>query len=394
MGEKQNSILIVDDSKSVIYALKENLEKHFKVFTAYNAEEGLFIVEEQSIDIIISDYMMPGMNGLQLLERVEKKFPYIGKILLTAIDDIDGVVEAVNSGCVDKLLRKPWKDDILLPTIKNTLIVREKRMLEDQLAQSAKLASLGEMVAGIAHEINNPLSFVYSNVANLKKFTTKIIQIIDSLDELNADNQVMSEIKEITDNAKFSYMKTRIPEILERSQIGLDRMKKIIADLKSFSRLDSHEPENLDINNAIESTLNIILHEHKNRIEIVKEFSGLPVVRCYAGKINQVFMNLLINACHAIKEKGRITIRTKESEEFVIVEIEDTGEGISARVLDRMFEPFFTTKPKGKGTGLGLSVSYGIIQQHNGLLAAESQVGKGTKFTVKIPVTSDKCNVN
>ncbi len=264
--------------------------------------------------------------------------------------------------------------------------IEERKRVESQLVQNAKMASLGELVAGIAHEINNPLGFIHANLGNLKKFSKKIIGLIESYDQVDIPGEAKEEFEKRKKEVNYDYLRSRMPEMIERSAVGADRMKKIIQDLRSFSRLDAAEFAEADINGAIETTLGIMFHEYKNRIGIKKELGNLPAVECYISRLNQVFMNLLINACHAIEDKGEIGIKTGTEDETVKIEISDTGKGIPDDAIDKIFDPFFTTKPVGQGTGLGLSISHGIIEQHKGEISVKSNSGEGTTFTIRIPI--------
>ena len=264
--------------------------------------------------------------------------------------------------------------------------IDERKRVESQLVQKAKMASLGELVAGIAHELNNPLGFIYANLGNMKKFSKKILDLVESYDHLDLPEKTREAVENKKEEINFDYLKKRMPEMIERSGVGADRMKKILLDLKSFSRLDAADFAEADINAAIETTLNIMHNEYKNRITMKKEFGDLPLVECYIAKLNQLFMNLLINACHAIEGKGEIRIKTETQNGSVHIEISDTGGGISEDIREKIFDPFFTTKPVGKGTGLGLSISHGIVKQHKGEIEVKSCPGKGTTFTIKIPM--------
>ena len=392
MPAKQYSIMLVDDEKDILDALYDTFIDKYTIYKANCAEEALKILNENPIDLIISDQRMPGITGVELFGQVEESHPQVGKILLTGYSDLNAVVDAINKGSVDKYLTKPWNDDEIIHIVLEVLNARLKQAIEDrkliesQLIQNAKMASLGELVAGIAHELNNPLSFINANLGNLKKFFLKILGLIEAYDQMDIPSKAKEEVEKKKAAIKFDYLQKRIGEMLERSSIGADRMRKIIQDLKIFSRLDAAEFAEADINGAIDTTLNIMYNEYKNRIEIKKEFGDLPPVKCYVARLNQVFMNLLINACQVIEGNGEIRIRTGSENGMVKIQISDTGGGIPENVIERIFDPFFTTKPVGQGTGLGLSISHGIIKQHNGEISAESTLGKGTMFTVKIPV--------
>ncbi len=260
------------------------------------------------------------------------------------------------------------------------------REIEPNLVHNAKMALMGELLAGVAHEIKNPLAFVHANMGNLAKFLKKITSLIDSYEHLDIPEETRNELDKIKADIKYDYIIKRVNEMIEKSKDGVDRTAKIISSINSFSRKNTDKMENADINEAIEMTLNILTHEYKNRIDIIREYGDLPPIKCNIGKLNQVFMNLLVNACQAIKEKGEITIKTSEEGGNLKVRISDTGSGIAGDVLENIFDPFFTTKPDGKGTGIGLAISNDIIKEHNGEISVESSEANGTTFTVKIPV--------
>ncbi len=265
-------------------------------------------------------------------------------------------------------------------------LLNELQHSQDQLIQSEKMASLGQLVAGVAHEINNPLGFVNSNLTNLKKFINKITEFIEHVNELSLSHEVRLAFNEKKEDINYDYVKMRVETILERSAIGIERMKKIVLDLKTFSRLDAAEVCDADINEAIDVTLSLLTHEHKGRIEIKKEYGEIPLIKCYLSKLNQVFMNILVNACQAVDEKGEIVIKTVSEGDMISIEISDNGKGIEEENLKKIFDPFFTTKPVGEGTGLGLSISHKIVFEHKGRLNVKSDLGKGTTFTIKLPV--------
>ncbi len=272
----------------------------------------------------------------------------------------------------------------------------ELSRVQGQILQSEKLASIGQLAAGVAHEINNPVGFVMSNISTLKEYITSFIQILNeyeqALKHISENRQtdffrVISTIREHREKIDMDFILKDIPQLISESLDGTRRIKEIVQSLKSFARTDDAQIKDYDINEGIEATLKIVWNELKYKCELVKNLAPLPSIRCYPGQLNQVFMNMLVNAAQAIEDKGTITISSKYEKDFVIVKISDTGKGISQENLSRVFDPFFTTKAPGKGTGLGLSISYGIIQRHKGSIDVESEEGKGTVFTVKIPDT-------
>lgn len=260
-----------------------------------------------------------------------------------------------------------------------------------QLLQSEKLASIGQLAAGVAHEINNPIGYVYSNLNTLRKYVGDIFSVLDGYAHLEtvvpANQQELTNLHELKEKVDLDFLKSDLSSLVEESREGLTRVTKIIQDLKDFSHVDQMDDwQSVDLLAYIDSTLNIIKNEIKYKAKVVKQYTELPEVKCLPSQLNQVFMNLLVNAGQAIKTQGTITIKTGIRDDKVWVSVSDTGEGIPTENLNRIFDPFFTTKPVGKGTGLGLSVSYSIIQKHNGTIEVDSEIGKGTTFTVLIPI--------
>ncbi len=257
-----------------------------------------------------------------------------------------------------------------------------------QLLQSEKMASIGQLAAGVAHEINNPVGFVNSNLGTLGKYIASMFKVLAAYEseEANTDAKVFPKVELTKKNVDFPYLVEDIPSLLKESQDGLARVTRIVQDLKDFSHVDEANWQHANLEQGMDSTLNVVSNEIKYKAEIVKKYSGLPEVECMPSQINQVFMNLLVNAAQAIEKKGTITVRTGTSGDEVWLEVEDTGKGIDPEHINRIFDPFFTTKPVGKGTGLGLSLSYGIIQKHNGRIEVNSEVGKGSTFRVWLPV--------
>lgn len=252
----------------------------------------------------------------------------------------------------------------------------------NQLLQSEKLAAIGQLAAGVAHEINNPIGFVFSNLKTLSGYVHNLLKIIDAMDSV-AD---LEELRALKRTLEYDYIRGDVGALIDESEDGIDRVKRIISALKDFSHIEEEEFRPADLHRGLDTTLNVVNNELKYKAEVVKEYADLPEVECIASQINQVAMNLLVNAAHAIEKFGRITLRTGLEQDEVWLEVEDTGKGIEPKVLNRIFEPFFTTKPVGKGTGLGLALSYTIVQKHNGRIEVKSEVGTGTRFRVYLPI--------
>jgi PAS domain S-box-containing protein len=267
-----------------------------------------------------------------------------------------------------------------------------KRLEEahNQLLQSEKLASIGQLAAGVAHELNNPIGFVHSNLGSLDEYLKDLFAIIDACEPVHesaaVDGKQLESVRRLKKEKDYAYIKTDIAALMAESKDGLARVRKIVQDLKDFSRVGEAEWQWADLHKGLDSTLNIVWNELKYKCKVNKEYGELPEVHCLPSQLNQVFMNLMVNAGQAIVEHGEITIRTGSEGDRVWVEVADTGSGIPQENLNRIFEPFFTTKPVGKGTGLGLSLSYGIVVKHHGRIEVSSEVGKGTTFRVVLPI--------
>jgi|GEM_PF-429955 len=274
----------------------------------------------------------------------------------------------------------------------------EKKRIESQLLQTEKMASIGQLAAGVAHEINNPTGFVSSNLKTLSDYIKdigdlsqeyrKLVAKLDQSSNAVDLGDVLEHVKRITDletEVDADFVLKDIGELIEESKSGLDRIKKIVQDLKDFAHPGEDKPKFADINQNMDSTINVVWNELKYKTEVTKDYGSLPQVRCYPQLLNQVFVNLLVNAAQSIEERGEIKIRTRADDGHVEIRISDTGCGIPKEKLPRIFDPFFTTKDVGKGTGLGLNVAYNIIEKHHGKIDVKSDVGKGTTFTIRIP---------
>jgi len=271
----------------------------------------------------------------------------------------------------------------------------ELKNAQAQLLQTEKLSSLGQLAAGVAHEINNPIGFINSNLRTLGEYTKELLDIIQRLEAISMSakkkdfssfSEELNELEQKKKRIKFDFIKNDMHKLIDESREGTYRVYKIVRDLRDFSRADDADRKFFDIHRSIDSTLNIVWNELKYKAEVVKDYGEIPEVECLPTQLNQVFMNLLVNAAHAIEEKGQITIRTYAEGENVFVEISDTGCGMSPEIQNKVFDPFFTTKEPGKGTGLGLSIVYNIIKKHNGKITVRSKPGEGTTFRISLPV--------
>ena len=256
----------------------------------------------------------------------------------------------------------------------------EIRDAQSKFVHTAKMASLGQLVAGVAHELNNPIGFIHSNMRHLKDYSEKLINIIKS------SEKEPNRIKEIREKNEFNYIVEDMPKLIKSCEEGTRRTRDIVLGLRNFSRLEEAQIKKVDIHEGIENTLNLLAGELKNRIEVKKSFGRIPEVQCNPSQLNQVFMNILSNATQAIEGDGTIEIKTKKVKENLEISIKDSGKGISPATMEKIFDPFFTTKEFGVGTGLGLSISYGIMQKHGGDIVVQSKVGHGTQVTMTLPL--------
>lgn len=264
---------------------------------------------------------------------------------------------------------------------------------QSRILQQEKMASIGQLAAGVAHEINNPIAFVSSNLGSLAKYLERLKGFVEyqtGLLETIEDAEKLTSLKEEHRRLKIDRILEDLADLIKESVDGTERVRKIVLNLKSFSRVDQADQKMADINECLESTVNIVWNELKYKAKVIKEYGDLPPTLCYPQQLNQVFMNFLVNAAQAIDKQGEITIRSWLQEGFIHVSVRDTGIGIPEEHIHKLFEPFFTTKEVGKGTGLGLSIAYDIVKKHNGEILVESEVGKGSTFTVKIPLVEKK----
>ncbi|HEV2294232.1 MAG TPA: ATP-binding protein [Tepidisphaeraceae bacterium] len=274
--------------------------------------------------------------------------------------------------------------------LEQTLV--QLKQAQSFMVQSEKLAALGQMVAGVAHEINNPLAFVSNNVAVLQRDTRALCELIKLYEQSDAliaerNGELLAAIRALSDRVDLPYTIANLDDMLVRSRDGLRRIQQIVKDLRDFARLDESDLHEIDLNAGVESTINIIQgHAKKKRVTIDRHLTPLPMVTCHPAKVNQVIMNLLGNAIDACPEGGRVAVTTHANGDHVVIDVSDTGPGVPDTIRQRIFDPFFTTKPPGEGTGLGLSISYGIVKDHGGEIELVSAPGEGARFVVSLPV--------
>ncbi len=420
-------ILIAEDNPVSRRLLEKILEKDgHEVLSAEDGLKAFELFQKNKVSMVISDWMMPRMDGLALCRKIrssaKENYTYI--IVLTAKDQKQDLIEILNEGA-DDYLTKPFDRDELRArlTTGGRIIHLQKKLqeavsqiqaknekLEDalqkvkqtqaQILQSEKMSSIGQLAAGVAHEINNPIGFVSSNMRTLSdyqgdvntiitQYRTLITGLKEPLSRENLPSNIIEQVGQIMaleTKVDLDFILADIPELIGDCQEGTERVKKIVLNLKDFAHPGEDKAQITDLNEGLESTLNVVSNELKYKATVTKDYGELPLVKCYPQQLNQVFMNILVNAAQAIEDRGEIRIVTRADNGHVNVRISDTGKGIPPEFISKIFDPFFTTKEVGKGTGLGMNVAYNIIQKHNAKIAVESEVGKGTTFTIRLQI--------
>jgi signal transduction histidine kinase len=436
------SILLIDDD-AVARALMELelLQAGYQVVLAEDGDGGLSLARTSPPDVIVSDVMMPQMDGFELCRRC-KADPLLKQIpiILCSADYIADneqqlgqdvgacryllkpVVHGAVTAAVQQVLsiqqgaqvtddESPELDkemeflrgynEVLFNKLQSKMqelqqTINEHRKSEEslkvvqsQIIQQEKMASIGQLAAGVAHEINNPMGFITSNLTSLGKYAERLDTYIAALQGSLAacpHHPGLEELDGLRQKLKIDYIISDVTQLITESLDGANRVRRIVQDLKSFSRLDQAETSRVNLNDCLDTTINIAWNELKYVATLERQFGELPDIVCNLQQLNQVFLNLLVNAAQAMEQQGTITVRTWVEPGWACVSIADTGRGMPQEVCSRIFEPFFTTKPAGKGTGLGLSISADIVHKHNGEISVMSSPGEGTTFTVRFPL--------
>lgn len=408
-----NDIIVAeDDTTGRLLLSKLLMKKNCRPILAGNGLEAWKLLLESKARIVITDWMMPEMNGLELCKKIraDKSLDYIYIIIISANEQKTDAIEGLKAGADDYITKPIFPEELWARVRSGQRIIKledKNKKVAAQLYQSDKMASVGQLAAGIAHEINNPIGFVNSNLKSLGDYVTDIQDLIglykNVMSNLEEEKEALhrfrpellkscSDAKDTEEEIDIDYIITDIKHIISDCQEGVGRIKKIVADLKDFAHPGQDKMKLANIEEGIDSTLNVIQNEIKYKVEIIKKYKEIPEVLCYPQQLNQVFMNILINAAHAIQEKGIIKITTNLVDDWVEVKIIDNGSGIAKENLPKIFDPFFTTKEVGEGTGLGMNVAYNIVQKHRGTISVISEVGKGTAFTIRIPIKVDEKN--
>lgn len=388
-------ILVVENDTDLAEHLCSCLETFgYKVVAKTgNGKEAVALALKLKPHLVIVDIVLDGdMDGINAAEAIMSNHE-IPVIYLGSSDDMTPLDRSRIYESYAYIL-KPCRKEEFHIAIEMALYRHSKdselKEIKEQLLQSEKLATIGQLAAGVAHEINNPIGYINSNIGALENYLSDIFKLIEAYrihEKHISSESAIDSIKEIKRTIDLDYLVEDIGNLVKESKEGMARVTEIIQDLKDFSRAHKDEWAYADIHHGIDSTLNIVHNEIKYKAKVIKHYGSLPHVECIPSQLNQVFMNLLVNAVHAIEEHGTITITTSMIDiDNVKIEITDDGEGIQSGILEKIFNPFFSTKPAGKGTGLGLSLSLNIIEKHNGKIDVASQAGVGTTFTIVLPV--------
>ncbi|MBP0002851.1 MAG: hybrid sensor histidine kinase/response regulator [Cyanobacteria bacterium SBC] len=424
----EGTILVVDDTAANLEVVSQVLEDAgYDVATAIDGERALKVTHNHPPDLILLDVQMPEIDGFAVCQQL-KSDPTTAEIpivFMTALGDTESKIKGFDLGAVD-YITKPFEEKELLARVKTHVQLWQwNKSLENrveertfelkkaldrlqqsqlQLVQSEKMSALGNLVAGVAHEINNPVSFIGCNLQPAREYIRDLFGLIDLYQEKypNPDRDIEDEI----DAIDLEYIREDLLKLIESIAMGADRIGQISRSLRTFSRNDADRTVDFDIHEGLDSTLLILKHrlkanDRRPEIEVVKYYSDVPSVRCFPGQINQVFMNLIANAIDALEEQSRersfkeilddpnqIIIQTDVRDEGVVVRITDNGVGMPEDIQKRIFEQGFTTKEVGKGTGLGMAIAYQIVtEKHNGTMVCSSELGKGTTFTLMLPLS-------
>ncbi len=417
-------VLIVDDSPDIARLMVKVVEENgHDVVTAINGRQALEVAASEHPDVILLDIMMPGMSGIDVLRHLKAsaELKAIPVILVTAMNDDTDVIAGLDQGAQD-YVTKPFKREILAARVRSAIRIKqnhdqlvqlnerlkaetaERERMQRELAQAQKLESIGHLAAGIAHEINTPAQYVGDNIRFLKEVLADFEGLLKKLDLLlqagkqgKITDELLAEVEAAVLEADVDFLTDEVPKAIGQSLEGIDRVANIVRAMKEFSHPGNGGKQAINLNRAIESTLTVSRNEWKYVADLVTDFDPeLPPVSCLPGDFNQVILNLVVNGAHAIADvigensdsKGTLAIRTRRDEDWVEIQVADTGSGIPEDIRDNIFDHFFTTKEVGKGTGQGLTIARSIVvEKHGGTLSFETQVGRGTKFIIRLPIT-------
>ena len=399
-------LVVAEDNPEMRRFIRMILQKNYRIREAEDGMRALELCRESPPDLILSDVSMPRMTGFEFCRAVkdDPELRLVPFILITSRAEVQYRIEGFESGA-DEYVGKPFNVRELEARIRSLITLREMqrklkktfddlreaheelKATESQLVQSEKMASLGQLVAGIAHELNNPISFVYANVKVLQEYVEAIQKCMAAYREAGRESARAEELEEVWRENDMEYIMEDVHSLLDGCYEGASRTKQIVQDLRTYSRVEGSSRQVVDLNESMRGTVNILSNGMEEGVSVHLELAELPPVDCHSSQINQVFMNLVTNAVQAVGQSGDVWVRSRLVEpDLVEFEVSDNGCGIPADVIGKVFDPFFTTKPVGQGTGLGLSISYSIVEKHGGTLTVSSEPGEGAQFTIRLPL--------
>jgi signal transduction histidine kinase len=430
---KEFHILIIEDNPTDLKLL-EGLVSKLTLYRPHiecvgSVREAFNCIESNDYDLLLLDLNLPDSQGLTTLAKFRNVCPYIPIIIISGQYNHEMGMEAISNGAQDYLVKGEYNAKMLSKSIyfaierkkvekslkiaakdlaTAEIYLRQKlseleklnhdlQSTQEQLVQSEKMAGLGQLAAGVAHEINNPMGYIMTNLNTLNDYISVLNGILaqyDSLShvmksgEIEHGQEVLNKIDELVNEKKIDFIVHDIDDLLKETKEGAKRVKDIVLELKNFARMDKNELVPININQSLESTIKVAWNEIRYKCKLHKTFSDVPVIQGFPSQIGQVFLNIIVNAAQSIEEYGDVFIETTSTENDVIITISDSGKGIPQSHLKNIFTPFFTTKAPGEGTGLGLSIAYNIIQEHHGEIRVESELGKGTTFIILLPINS------
>lgn len=404
-----DSVLVVEDDPTQTIILRKLLQgQELDCYFTDSGESALNYIGKRKPDLILCDWMMPGINGIDVCREI-KADPHLASIifiLLTGKSSVEDQVFGLEAGA-DDFLNKPIKKSQLIARIRAGL--RQKQLYDQlqitnkalkdtqaQLVQAQKMSSLSRMVAGIAHEINNPANFIYGNVQYIREYFQDLFKLLDLY--RRQYKTLPPEIADFEKSIDLEYLNQDMPKILSSMTNGTRRISNIVQSLKNFSGLDEADLKVVNLCDCLDTTLNLMRQQlEEKKIKVTKEYHNLPAIPCHFRNVNQAFMHIIANAIDAIDSKnsfqpdfsGEIAIRAfLVTPDKLQISIIDNGTGIDPDAFESIFDPFFTTKPIGHGTGLGLSVAYRIVQRHGGTISCNSFPDAGSEFVITLPIRS------
>ena len=409
----RSRVLVIEDSKADQSVYRRTLHE-FDLEFADSGEAGLDLLARAEFDLVVLDYHLPRMNGDQVLARISQEFgPKLPVVIVTGGGSEDVAVELLKRGASDYVTKDELQTPRVASAVRGTLekhrLDLARRVAEDelrrqkdemhgalrklqeaqaQLIQSEKMASLGQLVAGVAHEINNPLSYAMNNLAVLDRDVRQVADLM-ALYRAHFGDAIPQQIRDVEERIDLAYTLENLDRLLKSTRQGLLRVGEIVGGLRDFSRLDESASKQVDPNESVRVTVEMVrFHVHHKGVELKVETTPLPMIWCNSGQINQVLLNLIMNAIQAVAPGSTIWVKTRslpDSDE-IQYEVSDNGPGIPESIRGKIFDPFFTTKPQGVGTGLGLWITYNVVEQHGGRIDLATEPGRGTTFTITLPV--------